>query len=136
MDKPPDNLSKLSIGEARFPAQTDTVREIFSEYAALLQVDLGFQDFEGELASLPGKYAAPTGCVLLASMDGVVIGCAALRALGAGSAEMKRLYVRPAGRALHVGRQLAEHICAHARAQGYQRIRLDTMPGMTAAQHL
>jgi ribosomal protein S18 acetylase RimI-like enzyme len=126
----------LTIDEACFPEQLDSVRDIFLEYAASLPVDLAFQDFAGELAALPGKYAAPAGRVLLASIDGDVVGCVALRPLDADSAEMKRLYVRPAGRGRQLGRQLAEKICALAQAQGYRNIRLDTMPVMTAAQHL
>jgi ribosomal protein S18 acetylase RimI-like enzyme len=126
----------LTIDEARFPEQLGSVRAVFLEYAASLPVDLAFQDFAGELAALPGKYAAPAGRVLLASVDGEVIGCVALRALDADTAEMKRLYVRPTGRGVQLGRQLAEKICALARAHGYRRIRLDTMPAMTAAQQL
>ncbi len=126
----------IHIVEALFPEQRDVVSDIFIEYAASLQVDLSFQDFAGELAALPGKYAAPFGRVLLASLDGAVIGCVALRQFDADTAEMKRLYVRPAGRGMQVGRRLAETICELARTQGYRRIRLDTMPAMTAAQQL
>ncbi len=124
------------IEQARFPEHVDDIREIFQEYALSLPVDLAFQDFSTELATLPGKYAAPAGRVLLARVDGAIVGCVALRALDVNTAEMKRLYVRPAGRGMQLGRRLAEEICALAKAQGYLRIRLDTMPSMTAAQHL
>ncbi len=126
----------IQIQAARFPDQLDVVRAIFSEYAATLQVDLSFQGFAGELASLPGKYAEPAGCVLLAVFDGAVIGCVALRPLDGRMAEMKRLYVRPAGRGKQVGRELAERICELARRAGYRWVRLDTMPPMKAAQGL
>ncbi len=126
----------ITIEDAQFPEQLEAVREIFSEYAASLPVDLSFQDFAGELAALPGKYAGPRGRVLLASLDGAIIGCVALRPLDAETAEMKRLYVRPAGRGQQLGRRLAEDICALAKEHGYQRIRLDTMPAMKAAQQL
>jgi ribosomal protein S18 acetylase RimI-like enzyme len=122
------------LREARFPDDVDAVRAIFREYADSLGFDLGFQDFEAELAQLPGKYAAPEGCVLLAEHAGAVVGCVALRASGPGVAEMKRLYVRPGLRGLRLGRQLAEAVCAAAARVGYDRIRLDTLPSMQAAR--
>ncbi len=126
----------VEIREALFPAQLASVHAIFSEYAASLPVDLAFQDFAGELASLPGKYAAPAGRVLLAYCDGDVVGCVALRPFDADTAEMKRLYVRPAGRSKHIGRLLAERLSDAAKEQGYRRILLDTMPFMAAARQL
>lgn len=126
----------ILIRPAVFPDDAARVREIFSEYAASLNVDLAFQDFEGELAGLPGKYAAPQGTVLLAFSAERLVGCVAMRASGADAAEMKRLYVRPDGRGHALGRRLAEAICAAAGQQGYRRIRLDTMPSMAAAQQL
>lgn len=124
------------IIEARFPQHLALVRELFAEYAASLDVDLAFQDFSAELDGLPGKYAAPQGCILLALQDGLALGCGAMRPLGGGAAEMKRLYVRPAGRGLRLGRQIAVALCARAAAAGHARIRLDTMPAMQAAQQL
>jgi ribosomal protein S18 acetylase RimI-like enzyme len=121
---------------ARFPEHLALVQEIFSEYAASLGVDLSFQDFDAELAALPGKYAAPRGCILLAVDNGQLLACGALRPIDDTTAEMKRLYVRPAGRGQQLGRRLAERICDIARDAGYQRIRLDTMPDMKAAQQL
>lgn len=122
------------IRAARFPEDADVVRAVFREYAEGLGIDLGFQDFEAELAGLPGKYAAPGGCVLLAADGDAVLGCVALRPSGPGAAEMKRLYVRPAGRGLKLGRRLAEAVCEAARQAGYARIRLDTLPDMVAAR--
>jgi ribosomal protein S18 acetylase RimI-like enzyme len=123
----------IQIHPARFPEQVDAVRGIFSEYAQSLGIDLGFQQFDAELADLPGKFAMPRGQVLLAYHEGELIGCVALRPIDDTICEMKRLYVRPAGRGLQAGKQLATQICARAREAGYQRIRLDTLPTMHAA---
>ncbi|NIF52145.1 GNAT family N-acetyltransferase [Burkholderia sp. Ax-1724] len=124
----------IHLQTARFPEQLDIVRTIFREYAGSLGIDLGFQQFDSELAGLPGKFAEPRGRVLLASNDaGEIVGCVAMRPLDETICEMKRLYVRPAGRGLHVGRQLATRICALAKQAGYRRMRLDTLPTMQAA---
>jgi ribosomal protein S18 acetylase RimI-like enzyme len=126
----------IKIQPAQFPDQLDVVRTIFREYAASLDIDLGFQQFEAELAGLPGKFATPHGQVLLAYSQRELIGCVAMRALDETTCEMKRLYVRPSGRGLQAGKQLATLICAAAREAGYQRIRLDTLPTMRAALQL
>lgn len=126
----------IGIRAARFPADAAMVRKIFAEYGASLGLDLSFQDFDGELAGLPGKYAAPGGAVLLAFQEGELLGCVAMRPSGASIAEMKRLYVRPSARGLHLGRKLAEAMCDAARAAGYDAIRLDTLPAMRQAQAL
>ncbi len=116
------------------------VREIFEEYAAGLGVTLDFQDFEAELAGLPGDYAAPRGALLLALIEGQVAGCCALRPIDnvdyANAAEMKRLYVRKAFRGFGLGRQLAEAILDAARAVGYHSVLLDTLDEMEAARQL
>ncbi len=117
-----------------------SVREIFCEYAASLSVDLCFQDFDAELASLPGDYAAPRGALLLARVDGSVAGCCALRPMDSSdypnASEMKRLYVRKAFRGFGLGRQLAEAILDQARLAGYSAVLLDTLDDMEAARAL
>lgn len=124
------------IRAARFPEDTAQVRDIFREYAVGLGVDLSFQAFETELDELPRKYAEPRGRVLLATEGERVVGCVALRPLAHDVGEMKRLYVRPAGRGRHLGRRLALALCQAAREAGYRRLRLDTLPTMQAAQQL
>ncbi|MFB9124283.1 GNAT family N-acetyltransferase [Paraburkholderia dipogonis] len=126
----------IQITTAEFPRQLETVRAIFREYAGSLDVDLGFQNFESELAGLPGKFAAPRGRMLLAYHREELIGCVAMRPLDDTTCEMKRLYVRPSGRGLGAGRQLATRICDIAREARYHRIRLDSLPTMQAALDL
>lgn len=123
----------FEIRPAAFPRDLPAVRALFRAYADGLDFDLGFQDFEAELAGLPGKYAAPGGGVLLAWSGEAAVGCVALRPLGRGDGEMKRLYVSDAARGGGLGRALAERICAEARGAGYRRICLDTVPQMHAA---
>jgi GNAT superfamily N-acetyltransferase len=108
-------------------AQIAQARELFQEYAQSLGVNLCFQNFEQELAGLPGYYAPPEGRLLLAEYEGLLAGCVALHKWEARICEMKRLYVRPAFRGKGFGRGLAEAIIAEAQNIGYQRMRLDTI---------
>jgi len=108
------------------------VRELFLEYANSLGVDLAFQDFQREVATLPGDYDP----ILVAHWNSEVAGCVALHALDRNVCEMKRLYVRPEFRGHAIGRTLAERIIAEAREKGFARMRLDTLPIMGEAQEL
>jgi len=129
------------IRSAESAADVAAARALFEEYAAALDVDLCFQGFADELASLPGAYAPPRGRLLLAGAPSAPIGCVALRPLPAdapatATCEIKRLYVRPAARGTGLGAALARAILAEARAIGYREARLDTLASMTAAQAL
>jgi ribosomal protein S18 acetylase RimI-like enzyme len=119
-------------------ADMDAVGALFREYAAALGVDLSYQGFAAELAGLPGVYAAPDGALLIAlSAAGEAIGCVAVRKLSEpGICEMKRLYARPEARRTGAGRALAMAAIKAATGIGYVRMRLDTLPAMTAAQNL
>jgi ribosomal protein S18 acetylase RimI-like enzyme len=117
------------IAQAHSPSEMKTARQLFREYSDWLQVDLCFQNFEKELAGLPGDYAPPEGRLWLAWINQDIAGCIALRSLGEGICEMKRLYVRPEFRGQGLGRLLAEKLIQEARNIGYQKMRLDTLPG-------
>jgi len=121
-------------------AQTETdirmASVLFREYAESLSFDLDFQDFNEELAHIDTHYAPPRGRLYIALVDGQPAGCVALRYFKDSVCEMKRLYVRPAFRRRAVGRQLAETIIEAAREIGYDRMRLDTVPAMKAANAL
>lgn len=122
------------------PEDLGAVRSIFREYAASLGVDLCFQDFETELAHLPGDYDAPRGALLLAEVEGAIAGCCALRPLDnadyPNASEMKRLFVRKAFRGFGLGRELAEAILDRARQSGYACVLLDTLDAMESARAL
>lgn len=131
-------VSEIRIDSALFPADGECVRELFAEYAHSLGVDLAFQGFDAELAQLPGKYAPPLGDILLArdSAD-TALGCVALRPTSwPGTAEIKRLYLRPIARGQALGFRLTTTIIERAREMGHTRVVLDTLATMHAARRL
>lgn len=126
----------MRIDQATTRPEIESVRALFREYVDGLQVSLCFQGFTAELAGLPGPYAPPRGRLLLASESEEPVGCAALHPISGTVGEMKRLYVNPAFRSQGVGTRLAERIIAEARTIGFEIIRLDTLPTMSAATRL
>jgi ribosomal protein S18 acetylase RimI-like enzyme len=112
------------------------VRELFAEYGQSLGIDLSFQGFEEELASLPGKYTPPHGALIVARSDGTPCGCVALRRIDERVCEMKRLYVRPGNRGRRIGVGLVSRIIQTAKNRGYEAMRLDTLPSMASAVSL
>lgn len=124
------------ITQARTEADLACVRELFTEYAESIGIDLEYQGFSKELAGLPDKYAPPSGEILIATVNGEAAGCVALRALDAATLEMKRLYIRPSSRGLGLGKQLVECAIAAARERGCAELRLDTLETMAAARAL
>lgn len=114
-------------------APIDDARRLIAEYVATLPVDISYESVDRELAELPGAYAPPRGELLIASVDGVPVGCVALRPIDDETCEMKRFTVSVAFRGRGIGRNLAEAIVAAARRIGYRRMRLDTHPTMNAA---
>lgn len=131
---------QIQLFTPRSSAEIAVVQEIFQEYAQGLAVDLRFQQFDEELANLPGEYEESRGALLLATVDGEIAGCCALRPLDAAdypnASEMKRLYVRKAFRGFGLGRMLAESILDTARNAGYGCVLLDTLDGMESARTL
>jgi GNAT superfamily N-acetyltransferase len=128
-------MPRFRLAHVRSAEEIAAAAALFREYADWLGIDLSFQDFEAELASLPGKYAPPTGELMLAhSPDGDALGCVAVRPLEAGAVcEMKRLYVCPAARGLGIGRALVAAIIDAAETLGYTQMKLDTLPSMPEA---
>jgi ribosomal protein S18 acetylase RimI-like enzyme len=117
----------VALRQAASPADIAQIRELFLEYAQSLGFSLCFQNFDKELASLPGDYAAPDGRLLLAEYSGVPAGCVALHKIGPEICEMKRLYLRPQFRGHGIGRALVENLIAEASRIGYRKMRLDTV---------
>jgi len=126
----------IEISAARSDADIAAARGLFGEYAESIGVDLEYQGFSSELAGLPAPYAPPSGDLLLARADDELVGCVAFRALDRSTAEMKRLYVRPSGRGMGLGRRLVEAAISAARQTGHAELRLDTLASMEAAQAL
>jgi putative acetyltransferase len=131
----------LRIARALAEPAISQARTLFREYAMSAGVEACFEDFERELASLPGRYGPPLGRLLLALRQGPAgneqpFGCVGLRPLEDGICEMKRLYIRPAFRGEGAGRALVEAVIAEARAMGFRKMRLDTLPAMQEAQAL
>jgi putative acetyltransferase len=120
-------VKSLSISQAESPTQIAQARELFLEYAQSLGFSLCFQNFDQELAGLPGDYSPPQGRLLLAEIEGELAGCVALHKLDGEICEMKRLYLRPQFRGKGLGRVLAEKVINEARGIGYKRMRLDTV---------
>ena len=136
----PEGAPEIVLSSPDTPELLDVARGVLREYAASLQIDLCFQNFDAELDRLPGDYAAPSGQLLLAWVDGKLAGCGALRACSeadyANACEMKRLYVRPGFRGCGLGRVLAEALLDEARRAGYSVMLLDTLDDMEAAREL
>jgi len=119
----------MQLIQASSSEHIQSARQLFEEYAAGLGIDMCFQSFDQELAELPGRYAPPLGRLLLAYSDGKLAGCIALRSLESNICEMKRLFVRPDFRGHGLGRVLVDALVHEARTIGYERMRLDTLPG-------
>jgi ribosomal protein S18 acetylase RimI-like enzyme len=130
------NIAVIELVQAQSHEQVETVRGLFREYAAAIATDLEYQGFSAELAALPRPYVPPHGALLIALVQGEVAGCVAMRPLDGATGEMKRLYTRPAFRALGLGHRLVEAVTHTARYAGFAELRLDTLPSMTAAQSL
>jgi putative acetyltransferase len=125
-----------TLEDAAGEAAVAEARALFREYAAGLGVDLCFQNFEAELAGLPGDYAPPDGALVLARVDGALAGCVAAHRWDEGACEMKRLYVRDSFRGTGCGVALVQHVIDWARAAGFRRVVLDTLPSMGDAQRM
>ena len=129
-------MAVLRISEARWPQDRAIVGALFREYVASLREDISFQNVDDELAGLPGKYARPTGVVMIARDGADAAGAIAYRMVEPGVCEMKRLYVRPAFRGRGLARELANELIEDARSQGYRTMLLDTLASMEAARAL
>ena len=133
-------MADITLSGVEELESVEPARALLREYAAGLNIDLCFQNFEAELAGLPGEYAAPSGQLLLAFVDSALAGCGGFRGLAdcdyANACEMKRLFVRPAFRRFGLGRALAEALLIEARRAGYSAMLLDTLDEMESAREL
>ena len=132
-------VTEMEIVTAQSKRDLDAIKTLFKEYEAFLNVDLQFQKFDQELENLPGKYAPPSGVLLLAKEAERFLGCGAIRRFGKPQdriCEMKRLYVRPSGRGLGIGRQIAQRLIKDSIRLGYRVMILDTLKRLKAATHL
>jgi len=129
-------MTIIDIIPAKTREDVQIAKQLFVEYRNCLEFDLGFQNFEQELANLPGEYSPPTGCILFAKYKGNIQGCVALRNLGNATCEMKRLYVRSNCRGLGIGRRLAEAVIDVAKELDYRFMRLDFISPRPAASAL
>jgi putative acetyltransferase len=126
----------MKLIHVSLPQEMPLVRTLFEEYAASLDIDLCFQNFDEELRTLPGEYGPPDGTIILAYLDETPAGCVALRKLEDKTCEMKRLYVKPECRGKGIGRALVEAVIVHARQIGYASMKLDTLGSMKEANEL
>ena len=131
-----ETTQAVDIVWATTPEDMDVARGLFREYAASLNVDLCFENLDKELERLPGEYAPPDGRLLFAMVDKNIEGCVALKKAGDHLCEMKRLFVRPAFHGMGIGKRLVLTLMDEARAAGYRRLRLDTLPSMQEAIRL
>jgi ribosomal protein S18 acetylase RimI-like enzyme len=130
--------TRYTVEPATTPDDIRAITNLFKDYPAWLALDLAFQDYATELASLPGKYAPPAGALLIARLNnGTPLGCVALRPMDKhGVCEMKRLYISPEARGLGIGKRLVREVLSEAKKIGYERMRLDTLPKMQSAVSL
>ncbi len=127
------HVDSFSIIDAHDVQWLNEIRTLFKSYEASLDTSLCFQEFKEELITLPGKYAPPEGCLLMAVADGTPAGCIALRSLGYRICEMKRLYIYPRFQGKGLGKRMVQEVIRRAREMGYTTMRLDTLPSMERA---
>lgn len=133
----PESALRVIVRDAVDPADLDAVRGLLAtyrdEFGPTVRENLRLQNFDAELAALPGRYAGPAGALLLATVDARPAGCVALRDVGGGVCEMKRLYIDPSARSLGLGKRLVAAILDRAKSLGYRRMVLDSTPEMSRA---
>jgi putative acetyltransferase len=135
-DEGPRGAAAATLIQPGSPEEWTTARALVEEYAASLQLDLEFQNFDDEIACLSRAYGPPDGCFILAAQGPRFVGCGGIRRHDALACEMKRLYVVPAARGGGLARMIVERLIAAARARGYRSMLLDTLPTMGGAQAL